>query len=220
MNVGELFTLPFTPVNSYAAACGGTLLFALGASLLGLIASLPLSFLSARFMRNSSVLTRVITAFGFIPVPAWMALLLPGQERWAGFFALLSLTLGTISPIWKKSYAALNDLPAPLMETASACGMSRGARLCRLELPIIAPALLAGFRRAIVMSLGWSLFLPVFGYAPGLDGLLFAALKAHRPMIAFTAAALLLVLSVLLCALIALWRRKLEKSHWRGGLAW
>jgi osmoprotectant transport system permease protein len=57
-------------------------------------------------------------------------------------------------PIVRNTHAGLTGIPLPMRESALALGLPGRARLVRIELPLAAPAILAGVQTAAVLSVG------------------------------------------------------------------
>jgi osmoprotectant transport system permease protein len=65
-----------------------------------------------------------------------------------------ALFLYALLPIVRNVHAGLTGIPAELREAARALGIPPRARLRRVELPLAAPAILAGIRTAAVITVG------------------------------------------------------------------
>ena len=57
-------------------------------------------------------------------------------------------------PIVRNTYTGLQDIPAHLVESANALGLSRRERLFKVELPLASRAILAGIKISAVISIG------------------------------------------------------------------
>jgi osmoprotectant transport system permease protein len=68
--------------------------------------------------------------------------------------AVAALFLYGLLPIVRNTHAGLTGIPPLLAESAASLGLSRAARLARIELPLAAPAILAGVRTSAVIAVG------------------------------------------------------------------
>lgn len=68
--------------------------------------------------------------------------------------AVTALFIYSLLPIVWNTYTGLSDIPRPLTESALALGLSEGARLRLVELPLAARSILAGVKIAAVINIG------------------------------------------------------------------
>jgi osmoprotectant transport system permease protein len=67
---------------------------------------------------------------------------------------LVALFLYGLLPIVRNTVTGLRGIPPGLREAAEGMGLPPAARLWRVELPLAAPAILAGVRTAAVIAVG------------------------------------------------------------------
>ena len=84
-----------------------------------------------------AVLAVAVPVIGFGFDPAFIALLLYG-----------------LLPIVETTMAGLDGVPVALREAARGLGMSEGAILRKLELPLAAPVIIAGIRTSVIINVG------------------------------------------------------------------
>jgi osmoprotectant transport system permease protein len=85
----------------------------------------------------AAVLALAVPALGFGPRPTLVALFLYG-----------------LLPIVQNAIAGLETVPEAVREAADGMGLSPWQRLCRIELPLAAPAILAGVRVSVTIAIG------------------------------------------------------------------
>lgn len=68
--------------------------------------------------------------------------------------AIIALFLASLLPIVRNTYAGLCSVPASLLEAADGIGMTKGQRLCQVELPNAWPVMLSGIRVATAIKVG------------------------------------------------------------------
>ena len=88
-----------------------------------------------------------------LPALALLVFLIP----WLGIGyapAIFALFLYSVLPVLRNTHAGLADIPQELRESAAALGLSRGARLRHVELPLAARSIIAGIKTAAVINVG------------------------------------------------------------------
>jgi osmoprotectant transport system permease protein len=106
-----------------------------------------------------------LALFGFLlPVP-----LIGGIGRHT---AIISLVLYSLLPILRNTIVGITTVERPVREAAIAMGMTDGQLLRLVELPLAAPAILAGVRIAVVTNIGTAVIAAVIG-GGGLGVLIF-----------------------------------------------
>jgi osmoprotectant transport system permease protein len=68
--------------------------------------------------------------------------------------AIVALFVYSLLPIVRNTHAGLRGVPPPLREVAQALGLSPGASLRLIELPLAAPSILAGIKTSAVINVG------------------------------------------------------------------
>src|SRR5262249_51959876 len=77
--------------------------------------------------------------------------------------AIAALFLYSLLPIVRNTCAGLTAIPPPLRESAEALGLSPGARLRLIELPLASPSILAGIKTSAVINVGTATLGAVIG---------------------------------------------------------
>ena len=85
----------------------------------------------------AAVLALAVPAIGFGPRPTLVALFLYG-----------------LLPIVQNTIAGIETVPQAVREAADGMGFSPRQRLCHVELPLAAPAILAGIRVSVTIAIG------------------------------------------------------------------
>lgn len=120
---------------------------------LAMVVAVPLGIVSAerRWLRAGVMgVTNVLLT---IPSLALLSILLPilglGMAP-----AIVALTIYALLPILQNTVVGLNQLDPVYRQVADSLAMTRWQRLCRIELPLVTPALLAGIRTSTVWTVG------------------------------------------------------------------
>ncbi len=124
--------------------------FSLG---LAILFGIPLGITAAKRRFLGPGILLVVGIIYTIPALALLAMMVPplGLGRVP---AVTALFLYSLLPIVWTTYTGLKDLSPPLMESAEALGLSAGAKLWRVELPLAARSILAGIKIAAVINIG------------------------------------------------------------------
>ncbi|MCA9674348.1 MAG: ABC transporter permease subunit [Kofleriaceae bacterium] len=129
-------------------------LWLVGLSLvLAIAAALPLGIAAARHRVLGQVVLAAVGVLQTVPSLALLVLMIPllgigGAPAVAAMFAY------SLLPIVRTTHAGLTGIAPGLLESADVLGLSRRARLWRVELPLASPAILAGIKTAAVLSVG------------------------------------------------------------------
>jgi osmoprotectant transport system permease protein len=146
-----------------------------------------------------------------------MVLLLGGL---IGFIpAFVALTLYSLLPILANTVTGIRGVDPALTEAARGLGMSDRQLLCRVQLPLAAPVILAGIRTATVLVVGTAtLVTPVGGLCLG--NYIFAGLESLNATATVFGCVLAALLAVVLDQLVRLLevaaRRRSRTLAWAG----
>jgi osmoprotectant transport system permease protein len=123
------------------------------ALLAAMTCAVPLGVLAARRPRTGRVLLGIVGVAQTVPALALLVFMIPLVGIGAAP-AVAALFLYALLPIVRNVHAGLTGIPAELRDAARALGLPPRARLRRVELPLAAPAILAGLRTAAVITVG------------------------------------------------------------------
>lgn len=143
----------------------------LGAAML---VAVPLGVLAAKSRALGSLVLALTGILLTIPSLALLVFMIPllgtGSEP-----AIAALFLYSLLPIVRNTHAGIVGISRAYRESALALGLSPGARLLRIELPLASPSVLAGIKTAAVLNIGFATlgaFIGAGGYGqPILTGL-------------------------------------------------
>ena len=120
---------------------------------LALAAGIPLGVLAARRRRVGSVVLAAVGVIQTIPSLALLVFMIPLLGIGARP-AVAALFLYGLLPIVRNTHAGLTSIPPELSESARSLGLTSFARLRLIELPLAAPATLAGVKTSAVIAVG------------------------------------------------------------------
>ena len=123
------------------------------ALLAAIIMAVPLGIAAERLPRLGQFILGGAGVIQTIPSLALLVFMIPFLGI-GGLPAVVALFLYGLLPIIRNTYTGLRDIPPPVRESAAALGLPPGARLRLVELPLAAPAILAGIKTSAVITVG------------------------------------------------------------------
>jgi len=117
------------------------------------VVAVPLGIAAARRRRLRAAILAVAGIVQTIPTLALLVLLIPILGIGAAP-AVAALFLYSVLPIVTHTMAGLDAIPSSLLESADVLGLSRAARLRKVELPLASPSVLAGIQTSAVINVG------------------------------------------------------------------
>ena len=133
--------------------------------------------------------------------------------------ALVALTLYAVLPIVRTTVAGLQAVDRAVLECATAMGMTPRQVLRQVELPLAAPAILAGVRVATVVGVGTATIASAIG-AGGLGDYIFRGLAMVDPVVILAGALPAALMALLADALLALSTRAIDPRRNRAPRRW
>ncbi|MEM7137944.1 MAG: glycine betaine ABC transporter substrate-binding protein [Myxococcota bacterium] len=115
--------------------------------------AIPLGIVAFRRERVGQVVLAIVGIIQTIPALALLVFMIPLLGIGAAP-AIAALFLYSLLPIVRNTYAGLHDIPRPIIESAVVLGLSPGARLRLVELPLAARSILAGIKTSAVINVG------------------------------------------------------------------
>jgi osmoprotectant transport system permease protein len=118
-----------------------------------ILLAIPLGVVAFHRRGIGRVVFAVADVLQTLPALALLVFLIP----WLGIGyapAIFALFLYSVLPILRNTHAGLADIPQELRESAGALGLTRGARLRHVELPLAARSIIAGIKTAAVINVG------------------------------------------------------------------
>ena len=120
---------------------------------LAIVVAVPLGIYAARRIRAGQVILGIVGTFQTIPALALLVFMIPLLGIGAAP-AIAALFLYSLLPIVRNTYAGLHDIPAPIVESATALGLTPSQSLRLVELPLAARSILAGIKTSAVINIG------------------------------------------------------------------
>jgi osmoprotectant transport system permease protein len=121
------------------------------ASLIGIIAGIAVTRPSGAEFR--AMVTTIVTTGQTFPPVAVLAIAVPVMG-FGALPALVALFLYGVLPILESTIAGLSAVPVAVRDAARGIGMSDGAVLRRVDLPLAAPVIIAGVRTSVIINVG------------------------------------------------------------------
>lgn len=214
MNNG-FFDLPSDLQHSYLGLIGLHTREALLPVLAGLLLSLPLAQLCVRFRRFYPPVLWVTTVLYAIPSLAFFVVLIDwtGQSE---LTVMIPLALYSLVVLVPSIVDGVRSVPPETLAAATAMGMGPVRRYVQVQLPIAAPAVIAGLRVATASSISLVSVGMLIGNQGALGNLLAAANLYHRPDLAWKSVVATALLAIAVDALLVLVRNLLTPWLPRG----
>ncbi|MBK1644776.1 amino acid ABC transporter permease [Thiocapsa imhoffii] len=118
-----------------------------------ILVAVPLGVAAASHPKLGHLVLGITGMIQTIPSLALFVFLIPwlGIGWWP---TVVALFLYSLLPIVRNTHAGLMDIPTPMRESADVLGLTRGARLRLVELPLAANTILAGIKTSAVLNVG------------------------------------------------------------------
>jgi osmoprotectant transport system permease protein len=121
--------------------------------LLAIVVAVPLGIAAARRPALGRVILALTGILQTVPSLALLVFMIPLLGIGAPP-AIVALFVYSLLPIVRNTHAGLRGVPAPLREVAQALGLTPGASLRLIELPLASPSILAGIKTSAVINVG------------------------------------------------------------------
>jgi osmoprotectant transport system permease protein len=121
-------------------------------ALLGLVISLPLGIVAARWRWFNAPVLGLVNVLYAIPAIALFIAFIPALGL-TDTNVIVALTIYSLCVIFPNVVAGLHAVADPVRQSATAMGYGALRRLVLVELPLAAPVIIAGLRVAVVSSI-------------------------------------------------------------------
>ena len=111
--------------------------------------------------------------------------------------AIIGVVAYALLPVLRNTMVGLQQVDRSLIEAGRGMGMTKGAVLLRIELPLAVPVVLAGMRTALILTVG-TMVLATFINAGGLGDLINGGIVNNRQPVLLTGALLTAGLALLI----------------------
>jgi len=120
----------------------------------GIAVAVPLGVLAVRIETAAQPILAVVGVIQTIPSLALLAFLIPLLGSIGTAPALIALFLDSLLPIVRNTHAGMAGIGRGMRQAALALGLSPRDQLLLIELPLAAPAILAGIKTSAVIGVG------------------------------------------------------------------
>ncbi|CAL9394189.1 ABC transporter permease [Streptomyces althioticus] len=210
------FDIPSDLQHSWAGLIGVHLREALLPVAAGLLLALPLALLCNRYRWLYPPVLGVTTVLYAVPSLAFFVVLID----WTGqteLTVMIPLALYSLVVLVPAIADGVRSVPDETLSAATAMGFGPVRRYLQVQLPIAAPAIIAGLRVATASSISLVSVGALIGNQGALGNLMAAAQKYDRPELAANAVLTTAVLAVLCDAALVALRRALTPWMPRSG---
>jgi len=175
-------------------------------ALIGLVVSLPLGIVAARWRWFYPPTLTVVNVIYAIPALALFIALIPSLGL-TDTNVIVALTLFSLCVIVPNVVAGLRAVPDPVRQAATAMGYGGLRRLVTVELPLAVPVIIAGLRVAVVSSISLATVGQLIGVS-SLGYLFIDGLQRSFPTEIYVGIVLIVILAVA-CDLVLVGIRRL-----------
>ncbi len=176
-------------------------------ALLGLVISLPLGIVAARWRWFYPPALTVVSVIYAIPAIALFIALIPALGL-TDTNVIVALTLFSLCVILPNVVAGLRGVPGPVRQAATAMGYGAVRRLVTVELPLAVPVILGGLRVGMVSSISLATIGQLIGVS-SLGYLFIDGLQRSFPTEIYVGLVLIIALAVACDLILAGVRRAL-----------
>lgn len=198
-----------TSAPSYWQAVWQHITISLEALLISVFLGLGLAYFAYQHPQLQKLITSFSQGLRVLPSLGVLFILIPFLG--VGHFpALVALVFLGLAPILINTVVGLNQVPASLVETAHAMGMTSRQLTFRVSLPLALPYILTGVKLALVEIIASATLATYIG-AGGLGSLIFTGLGLYRYdllVVGGASVALLSLISMLTLDLIIRWSKR------------
>ena len=120
----------------------------------GIVVAIPLGVLAARVEAAAQPILAIVGVIQTIPSLALLAFLIPLLGSIGTAPALIALFLYALLPIVRNTHAGMQGVGRGMRQAALALGLKPMDQLLLIELPLAAPAILAGIKTSAVIGVG------------------------------------------------------------------
>lgn len=122
---------------------------------------------------------------------------------------VVALVAYTVLPVLRNTMVGLRQVDASVIEAARGMGMTKGAVLAKIELPLAVPIIMAGLRTALTINVGTATLGALVG-AGTLGTLIVAGIVQNKQLILVVGAILVAVLALLVDYVAAIAEERLR----------
>ena len=120
----------------------------------GIVVAIPLGVVAARIDAAAQPILALVGVIQTIPSLALLAFLIPLLGSIGTAPALIALFLYALLPIVRNTHAGMTGVGSGMRQAAMALGLKPREQLLLIELPLAAPAILAGIKTSAVIGVG------------------------------------------------------------------
>jgi len=178
------------------AAFGRHLVLAFTSTLFVILIAVPLGVLLTRPGARAIMPPVIAMANMGQAIPSIGVLVLLALVWATGFWpAIVALVMYAILPVLRNTMVGIQQVDASVIEAGRGMGMTKGAVLRKIELPLAVPVILAGVRTALVINVGTAT-LATFVNAGGLGDIINGGLVTNRQTVTLVGSVLTATLAL------------------------
>lgn len=199
-------------MNTYLSAVREHMVISLLALLAAITIGIPFGYAAVRYGKSEKYILPFFQVLRIIPSLAVLVLLIPlmGTGLRPAMTALIFLA---VPPILMNTAAGLHQVPAFMLETADAMGMTPRQVLWKVRFPLALPLILTGIKTAMIEIIASATLASKIG-AGGLGDIIFTGLGLNRTDLLLLGGVSVALLSIVSSLLLDLADRVLLKYNY------
>ncbi len=199
-------------MNTYLSAVREHMVISLLALLAAIAIGIPFGYAAVRYGKSEKYILPFFQVLRIIPSLAVLVLLIPlmGTGLRPAMTALIFLA---VPPILMNTAAGLHQVPAFMLETADAMGMTPRQVLWKVRFPLALPLILTGIKTAMIEIIASATLASKIG-AGGLGDIIFTGLGLNRTDLLLLGGVSVALLSIVSSLLLDLADRVLLKYNY------
>lgn len=202
---------------SLLRAIGVHTLYVLVSVAVGFVLGLLFGVLLSRVPKYSGIILPIVSVFQTIPGLVFIGVLF----LWIGMTPLtviLALSIYAMFPVMKNTYVGIIGVEGRYLEAARGCGMSPMQALCKVELPLAMPTIIAGLRMAAIYTVSWAVLAAMIGLG-GLGDFIYQGTTSNNNTLILLGAIPAAILAIVIGALIDLLQKRVTPRGLRKGVS-
>lgn len=146
---------------------------------LGIVVAVPLGISLTANKKIASTIMGIASVLQTVPSLALLAIMIPIFGV-GGFPAIIALFIYSLLPILRNTYVGIENVDKNIIDAAKGMGMTQRQIIFNVQLPLAAPAIMAGIRLSAVYVISWATIAAYIG-AGGLGNFIFTGLQVYNP---------------------------------------
>lgn len=187
------------------------LFIVVASSILSILIGMPLGIIAYLFPKSKNIILRIVDIIQTIPSLALLGIIMIFMGAGKGT-VITGITLYSLLPIVRNTELGLENVDGGVKESARGIGMSKMARLFKIELPLALPTILTGIRIAVINAVGTAVFAAFVG-GGGLGAVITRSIRIRNMPMLFAGTGVLVLIAFIFDTFLGFFDGKARTSH-------